>query len=116
MMRGIFREAPTQPRYTSTWDPNVVLTFINRQSVEKLDLQQLTQRLTILMLLCSGQRCQPLAQLGASVAGGSEECIFRIKGLLKTPRPGHVQNRLVLKAFKENRNVCIVNYVQEYIR
>ena len=39
---------------------------------------------------------------------------FLIVGLLKTSRPCHTQDRLVLKAYNQNKSICIVNYTREY--
>ena len=114
IMKGIFKEAPTKPRYVNTWDPNVVLGFIDKEDVKKLDLRELSQRLAMLMLLCSGQRCQTLAQLAANVQFTNEGVIFEILGLLKTSRPGRVQNRLVFRKFKDNEKICVVQYAIEY--
>ena len=110
IMKGIFKEAPTKPRYVNTWDPNVVLGFIDKEDVKKLDLRELSQRLAMLMLLCSGQRCQTLAQLAANVQFTNEGVIFEILGLLKTSRPGRVQNRLVFRRFKDNEKIGVVRY------
>lgn len=117
MMRGVFKEAPTKPRYVDTWDPSAVLRLISGMKVDQLSFQDLTQRLAMLVLLCSGQRCQTLAQLAAEgVVVTEDRCVFSIKGLLKTTRPGHVQDRLTLQAFNKDRDVCVVSYVQDYIK
>ena len=67
----------------------------------------------MLVPLCSGQRCQTLAQLGKEVTITNSECIFQIMGMLKTTRPGHVQDKLVLKAFNSNENICAVKYAKK---
>ena len=115
LLKGVFKVAPSKPRYAETWDPNVVLNFIQQSTVGDLSLQDLSQRTAMLVLLCSGQRTQTLAQLTAdNVVLSDEKCVFSIGGLLKTSRPGHVQDKLVLKSFESNKSICVVNYVREY--
>jgi hypothetical protein len=51
-------ETLSLPRYTATWDVNLVLN-----SYEIFSLKYLTYKLVTLLALCTGQRCQTLSVL-----------------------------------------------------
>ena len=58
-MKGVFQEMPFLPRYTVTWDPALLLSFLKSQSpVEKLDLKMLTFKTITLLTLLSAPRIQ----------------------------------------------------------
>ena len=116
IMKGVFKEAPSRPRYSETWDPNIVLEYVSKRKIVDLCLRDLSHNLATMLLLCSGQRCQTLAQLSAdNVRIDENQCVFTITGILKTTRPGHSKNTLVLKPFKENKDICVVEHIREYM-
>lgn len=42
-LRGIFKERPTKPKYTATWDTALVLTFLKKlHPLKKLSLKEAT--------------------------------------------------------------------------
>ena len=56
-MRGIFTTRPNLPRYGDIWDVIMVFNYIlSLPSNEKLTLLTLSEKLSILMMLLSGQR------------------------------------------------------------
>ena len=57
-MTGVFAKRPSLPKYTSIWDVNIVLSYINR--MENTTLFQLSCKLCMLFLLLTAQRCQTL--------------------------------------------------------
>ena len=58
-MKGVFQEKPSLPRYTVTWEPALLLSFLKSQSpVEKLDLKKLTFKTITLLTLLSDPRIQ----------------------------------------------------------
>ena len=68
-------------------------------------------------MLLSGQWSQSIASLGSEVVFGSDEsCIFHIVKLLKTSRPGHVQNELCLKGYPAERCLCVKMLTREYVK
>ena len=44
-----------------------------------------------------------------------ENCIFYIQKLLKTPRPGKHLGRLEFRNFDEDKKMCIVTVLKEYV-
>ena len=59
VMKGIFRLRPSLPRYTVTYDVQVVLDYLDNLGENSvLTLKQLTERVATLLCLLSGQRDQ----------------------------------------------------------
>ena len=67
LLRRAFNTRPPKPRYTDTWDVNVVLNEIEKWADnESLSLSDLTHKLAILMALISASRCHELTCLELS--------------------------------------------------
>ena len=60
-LTGCFNIKPALPRYSITWDPHMVLSFLKGWSpVNTLSLHQLSMKVVLLCLLVSGQRGQSI--------------------------------------------------------
>lgn len=76
----------------------------------------LTLKTTMLIALLSGQRCQTLHALNISdMTFSDKNCTFRINELLKTSRPGKHLGCLELRAFDEDKQLCVVLFLKEYV-
>ena len=63
-MKGVFETRPSLPRYSETWDVNVVLDYIaGLGQPEDQDLKMLTYKTVMLLALLTGQRRQTLHAL-----------------------------------------------------
>ena len=63
-LKGVFELKPSLPRYNSIWHVSVVLGHLKTlEPVYALDLKALTLKLTMLLCLLTGQRCQTLSKL-----------------------------------------------------
>ena len=59
--KGVFNRRPALPRNNVTWDADVVLNFPKTWApAKRLCLRQLTLKVTVLLLLLSGQRGQTI--------------------------------------------------------
>lgn len=57
LLKGAFKKRPSYAKYSSTWDPQVVLNHIsNWCSNKELSLEQLTKKLVMLLALCTAHR------------------------------------------------------------
>lgn len=118
LMRGIFTLKPALPRYSSTWDVNIVFGYLRSQGpAAKLSLKQLTLKLVMLLALLTAQRGQTLHALDIeSMSLTKTVCTFAIRTPLKTTKPGkHLQN-ISLKAYVPDRRLCPVGYMTEYVQ
>ena len=111
-MRGIKNQRPSHPRYTTTWDTDLVIKFLKGWDVSSL--KNLTLKVTMLLALITAQRAQTLSKLKISEM---RECdgklIFRIGESLKTRAPGTAV--VELKAYPEDRLLCPVVLIKAYI-
>ena len=89
-MKGIFELRPVFPKYSRIWDVNQVLNYLKSMgSSVSISLKMLTLRLTMLLCLLAGQRCQTVHALGIDYIDLSEsKCIFVINHTLKNTKPG----------------------------
>ena len=90
LLKGMFHIRPPEPRYSFTWDVNVLLTFLESWfPLSVLELKQLTLKTVALVALVSAQRSQTLSALSIdfmnSTATGTQ---FVVNSLLKSSRPG----------------------------
>ena len=63
-LKGVFELKPSLPRYLSIWDVGTILDYLKTLApITELNLKTLTKKLTVLLCLLTGQRCQTLAKL-----------------------------------------------------
>ena len=116
-MKGVFEKRPALPKYHATWNVSVVFKFIREQKpVDETPLKELTQRLTFLLCLLSGQRSQTIHKLSLeNMCIGEEKVTFFITEKLKHTRQGVHQQPLEFLAYKADRKLCIVTHIQHYV-
>ena len=115
-VRGVYNIKPSLPRYTATWDVNLVLNFLKSvDSYEIISLKYLTYKLVTLLALCTGQRCQTLSVLELNNMNVFEDrVIFRLTKLLKHSRPGVHQKPIDLKTYPD-KALCVVKCLEQLI-
>ena len=108
---------PALPKYSNTWNVNVVLNYLELlHPHNKLTLKELSQKLAVLLVLLSGQRCQTILKLSlSSMKPSSSMCVFQITSLLKQSRRGHHLAPIELMAYPGNCKLCIVAVFREYL-
>ena len=117
LLKGIFHIRPPEPRYSFTWDVNVLLTFLDSWfPLSVLELKQLTLKTAALAALVSAQRSQTLSALSIdfmnSTATGTQ---FVVNSLLKSSRPGKSSLMVSLPAFPENEKLCAHSTLLYYV-
>ena len=117
-MKGVFETRPSLPRYSETWDVNVVLDYIaGLGQPEDQDLKTLTYKTVMLLDLLTGQRCQTLHALDiTNMDLNGEKYTFLITSLLKTSRPGKHLASIEVQSYKTDRKLCSVAHIKEYIK
>ena len=102
-MKGIFKLRPSLPKYTVTYDAEIVLQLqhmARMPPLAQLTLPEVTKKLATLMALLSGQQAQTLHVLDiAYMHITPERVFFYISELLKTSRPSFHQQPLNLTAY-----------------
>ena len=117
-MRAVFNEKPALPRYSATWDPDLVLSYLRGLGPnDGLSLLALSQKLCVLMLLLSGQRGQSMLALNLdNMVLGEDRVSFRITSVLKTTRPGSHLSELVFPSFPPDDLLCPVVTLRFYLQ
>jgi hypothetical protein len=117
-MKGVGEERPSLPRYTQTWDVQVVLSAFRKQPlVQYISLKDLTLKLTMLIALVTAQRCQTLSLMNtAAMTQSGDKFIFRIDGKFKQARPGFNHLELTLSLYPHDIRVCVYTTLVEYLK
>ena len=117
-VRAAFQQHPALPKNTVVWDADIVLTYLRSLSPVKLiPIKLLTHKLTMLLLLLSGQRQQTIHLLDVrnmTLSGSSAK--FRIGDVVKQSRPGTHVHELSFKGYAPDRRLCIVTVLREYLK
>ena len=112
-MKGIKNDRPSMPRYSTTWDTDLVVNYL--KEYDHSNLKNLTLKLTMILALITAQRAQTLSKLKLSeMTIQANGCIvFRIGEALKTKAPGTAV--IETKEFKPDQRICAVTLIQDYI-
>jgi hypothetical protein len=117
-MKGIFELPPTLHRYQTTWDVSKDLDFFRKQPMPSaLTLKDLTVKVTFLLSLLSGQRCQTIHLLTVdNMIHVADKCTFHVREKVKQTRVGaHVKPLEFLKYSLEPQ-LCAVTHLLEYVK
>ena len=108
-LKGIYNSRPPAPRYSATWDVDVILTYLsNLPGNEDLSFQLLINEVAMLMALSNADRCSDLAALDLNFRSFLPDGVqFIIPGLTKSRRGGPP-----IKAFFTQRSLKIPSYAQ----
>ncbi len=116
-MRACYNDKPALPKNSVTWDADIVLSYLRTLSpVNKLSLQLLSHKLTMLLVLLSGQRGQTIHLLNVkNMTLTKSHVTFRIGDPVKQSRPGIHVHELAFKAYAPDRRLCVITVLTEYI-
>ena len=116
-MKGVYQSRPTFPKYTEIWDVNVVLSYLKTLSpVAKLSLKDLTYKVTMMLMLLSGQRIQTIQLLDLKdMTMSKSQFTFKVSSKVKHTKPGRHLQDLKFKAYAPDRRLCIYTYLQKYL-
>ena len=117
-LKGIFELKPSSlPRYTTIWDVGTVLQYLKTlHPITELNLKTLTKKLTMLLCLLTGQRCQTLTKLDISLMQAlPDKYVFTIGEKLKTTKPGKHLEPIELIAYKQDESLCVVSHITHYL-
>lgn len=117
LLKGAYKLKPNRPKYTSTWDPQVVLNYVSNWYPNlKLGIDKITKKLAILLALCTAHRVQTLSLIKLENITVVQNGIkIAITDIIKTSAPGREQPVLFLPYFRENLNICPASVLKDYI-
>ena len=116
-LKGVFNSRPPTPRYSATWDVDVVLTYLRGLPANpELSFQNLSHKLAMLMALSNADRCSDLVALDLRFKSEQGNGVkFVIPGLTKTRRTGPPVVAFYT-AFPEDPQICPVETLKVYER
>lgn len=116
--KGIYRMRPPAPKYTSTWDPNIVIDHLSEWFPnECLNLEKITLKLVTLLALVTAHRAQTLAKIRVPHIRILQTKIeIDIVDLIKTSRFGFPQPVLVIPFFSEKPDICPGKTLECYLK
>lgn len=117
LLKGAYKLRPTRPKYSGTWDPQLVLNHISAWFPNtELSLEKITKKLVISLAICTAHRVQTLSLIKLENILFSQNGInIKITDVIKTSAPGRDQPVLFLPYFKENTSICPATVLSDYI-
>ena len=118
VLKSFYNKRPPSARYSQMWDPQKVIDFLREWIPNRsISLKKLTLKLNMLLLLATCSRLQRIHsikrknihfELDGSVA-------IRIDELQKHSSRGKSLETLTLLPFDEDKGVCVVRTLKEYL-
>lgn len=117
LLKGIYKQKPSIPKYIGTWDPQKVLNYVaNWFPNNSLSLDKITKKVCVLLAICTAHRVQTLSLIKVSnINRGADSLQIPISDIIKTSTVGRDQPVLVLPYFKQNLSICPATAVDDYL-
>ncbi|CAH1975523.1 unnamed protein product [Acanthoscelides obtectus] len=115
--KGVFKLRPPLPKYHVTWDPAVVLGYLETcYPNNTISLEALTHKLSMLMALVTAHRVQTLSVIEVPNIEISESKIeIKVSARVKTSAPNRYQPLLILPFFHNNPKLCVASTLKCYL-
>ena len=116
LLKGTYNLRPPLPRYSSTWDVSLVVSFIDGLGVnESLSLKDLSQKLGFLLALTAMERVSEVVSHDLRYRRFHPEGVtFALPDLTKKSRAGQDLKTSFHTSFEENPNLCVVKCLKVY--
>ena len=116
-MKGVFNERPSLPKYQKIWDVSKVLQYLTAaKSNSDLSLLELSEKLAVLFMLLSGQRCQTIHTIKLSdINILSDKVVCYISEVLKQTKPGVHIAPIEIHRYDVDEKLCLLKTLQDYL-
>lgn len=117
LFKGFYRLRPPLPKYNVTWNPTIVLNFLeNWYPNNEISLEKLAKKVVTLLALVTAHRVQTLSKIKLQNIEviPNDKIIIKIPDLIKTSRARSLQPSLILPFYKEKPEICPVNALLSY--
>lgn len=115
LMKGIYNKKPPAPKYDSTWDPSIVLSYMISTAQSSLSILQLSRKTATLLALTSLSRCADLASIQLqSISFTDLDVSFVLSRPRKAQHSGPL-HKLTIGVWRQNPAICPVNCLKLYI-
>lgn len=115
--KGVYRIKPSLPKYSTTWDPNVILDYLcTLYPNEELVLERISKKLVTLLALSTAQRVQTLSLININnIKYNTTNIEITIDDLIKTSAPGRRLPRLIIPYFPNKVEICPAKTLLSYV-
>ena len=116
LIKAVFLEAPPIPRYADIWPAAQLVDYLDTlHPPANLSDYQLGMKTLSLISLHSISRTSTVAQLAPDFQHVGEQIIFRLMGLEKQSRPGHIRGEVQLHdGPRDQPSLSVALYCQAY--
>lgn len=117
LLKGVFKLKPNFPKYSSTWDPQIVLNNVSNWLPNRdLSRDKITKKLVILLAICTAQRVQTFSLIKLENISINQNGInIAIKDIIKTSAVGRDQPTLFLPYFRDDPRICPATTLEDYL-
>lgn len=117
LLKGIYRQKPSRPKYSTTWEPKQVLDYISKWYPNNvLGLDKLTKKLAILLALATSHRVQTFSLIKlTNICRSPSGVKIIISNMIKTSAANREQPILYLPYFLENPSICPATTLDDYL-
>lgn len=115
-MKGIYNLRPTRPRYSYTWNPQIVLDMLEKWDNTSISLENLSFKLSALLSLVTGHRIQTIKFIRLSnIVEDHAGIQILITDKIKTSGINRLQPCLQIPFYNNNPNLCVASTLKRYI-
>ena len=116
LLKGAFNDRPPLPRYSSTWDVQVVLDYLQSLGLnESLSLKHMTCKTVMLLALTCPSRSVDLSNLDLKMRSFRSEGVeFSPTGLAKQTRQGRTIASFFFPSCPDKPELCPVQALRAY--
>ena len=116
LIKGVHNSRPPKPRYTVTWDVDIVLRHLRALGDnDHLSLRALSKKLALLMALTDASRTSELQALDLRFRRFRPEGVyFTLAALTKKRKVGAPAKELFFGAFPQDHTLCVVQCLRQY--
>lgn len=116
--KGAFNLNPPQPKYAATWNPNIVLNYLEQMfPLENLSLEFLSCKLVTLLALTSAHRMQTLSKIClGNIKELNNVLEIRIPDRIKTSGYKKLQPLMIFPIFPDKPSLCVAKTLSYYIK
>lgn len=117
-LKGAYNIKPPQPRYSSTWNLEPVLKYLETlYPLQNLSLEKLTIKTVTLMALTTAHRVQTLSKITLNnIIKTTEKIEIKIPDKIKTSGPRKNQPVLVFPYFPAKPQLCVASTIEHYLK
>jgi len=110
MFNGMYNSRPPQPRYTKTWDVDILIQYLcSLGDNATLSLKQLSCKLATLMALVGANKVSELQSLDLQFwLYWPDDAHFVLPSLGKKSTVGEPPRQVVFEAFPQDKILCVV--------